>query len=172
MRTSFLIYFNSALIDWLFKKLLTIKCQSLVPNSLLGRLDLIDSVDSNKLHMMGVKIDRRNYIYGDNMSVIHNTQQPDSILKKKLSSICYHAICEFVTMGESLTTHIQTLENPAKPVNQSTLWSELTLFSVVYVCNMKTVRSTPWCPNLLQYGDSQCQYLLAHTSPPPQYRGM
>ena len=66
-----------------------------------------------KLRMMGIDIDGPNYIYGDNMSVIHNTQRPDSILKKKSSSICYHAIRESVAMGESLTTHIPTLQNPA-----------------------------------------------------------
>ena len=63
--------------------------------------------------MTGADIDGPNYIYGDNMSVIHNTQHPDSILKKKSSSICYHAIHKSVPMGKSLTTHIPILENPA-----------------------------------------------------------
>ena len=33
------------------------------------------------------------------------------MLKKKSNSICYHAICESVAMGESLTGHIGTNEN-------------------------------------------------------------
>ena len=49
--------------------------------------------------------------YGDNMSVIHNTERPESMLKKKSNSICYHAIRESVMMGESLTAHIGTNEN-------------------------------------------------------------
>ena len=53
------------------------------------------------------------YIYGDNMSVIHNTQRPESTLKKKSNSICYHAIRELVAMGESLTEHVKTADNPA-----------------------------------------------------------
>jgi hypothetical protein len=36
-----------------------------------------------KLCMMGVPIAGPTYIYGDNMSVIHNTQQPESTLKKR-----------------------------------------------------------------------------------------
>ena len=64
-----------------------------------------------KLHMMGVGISGPSYIYGDNMSVIHNTQRPESMLKKKSNSICYHAVCESVAMGESLTAHIGTNEN-------------------------------------------------------------
>ena len=66
-----------------------------------------------KLRMMGVEIDGPTYVYGDNMSVIHNTQRPESTLKKKSNSICYHAVRESVAMGESLVTHIPTAENPA-----------------------------------------------------------
>jgi hypothetical protein len=59
-----------------------------------------------KLRMMGVAISGPSCIYGDNMSVIHNTQRPESILKKKSNSICYHAIREAVAMGECVTGHI------------------------------------------------------------------
>lgn len=34
-----------------------------------------------KLRMMGVLIDGSTYVYGDNLSVIHNTQMPESTLK-------------------------------------------------------------------------------------------
>jgi hypothetical protein len=64
-----------------------------------------------KLRMMGVGISGPSYIYGDNMLVIHNMQQPESMLKKKSNSICYHAVQESVAMGESLTGHIGTNEN-------------------------------------------------------------
>ena len=66
-----------------------------------------------KLRMMGVPIARPTYTYGDNMSVIHNTQQPESTLRKKSNSICFHAVREAVAMGELLTGHIRTTENPA-----------------------------------------------------------
>ena len=65
-----------------------------------------------KLRMMGVKISGPTYIYGV-MSVIHNTQRPESMLKKKSNSICYHMIRESVAMGESLTGHISSKENRA-----------------------------------------------------------
>ena len=51
--------------------------------------------------------------YGDNMSVIHNTQRPESVLKKKSNSICYHMIRESVAMGETLTGHIASKDNRA-----------------------------------------------------------
>ncbi len=45
------------------------------------------------------------------MSVIHNTQQPESTLKKKNLSICYYAVHEAVAMGEILTSHVWTENN-------------------------------------------------------------
>jgi hypothetical protein len=48
------------------------------------------------------------------MSIIqHNTQRPESMLKKKSNSICYHAIREAVAMDEIRTGHIRSEENPA-----------------------------------------------------------
>ena len=64
-----------------------------------------------KLRMMGVELSGPSFIYGDNMSVIHNTQRPKSTLK--FNSICYHAVQESVAMGECLTGHIVSNKNPA-----------------------------------------------------------
>ena len=52
-------------------------------------------------------------MYGDDMSVIHNTQRPESTLKKKSNSICFHAVRESVAMGEMLTGHVRTHDNVA-----------------------------------------------------------
>jgi beta-xylosidase len=60
---------------------------------------------------MGVPISGPSYVFGDNMSVIHNTQRPESTLKKKGHQICYHFCRESVAMGESLTAHIRSEDN-------------------------------------------------------------
>ncbi len=67
-----------------------------------------------KVQMMGVPLDGPCYINGDNMFVIHNTQQPESVLKKS-NSVCYHTVRgEAVAMGKCLTGHnILTNDNPA-----------------------------------------------------------
>ena len=52
-----------------------------------------------KLRMMGVPIDGPTFVYGDNMSVVHSTSRPESPLKKKSNSICYHFVREAVAMG-------------------------------------------------------------------------
>jgi hypothetical protein len=58
------------------------------------------------------------------MSVIHNTQRPESTLKKKSNSICYNAIQESVAMGESLTGHIMTEHNLADLLTKVTFGSK------------------------------------------------
>jgi len=113
-RSGFFIYMNSSLIFWLTKK------QSTIETSVFGAEFVAMKAGMEtlrglryKLRMMGVEISGPSYIYGDNISVIHNTQRPESTLKKKSNSICYHAIRESVAMGESLTGHVKTADNPA-----------------------------------------------------------
>ena len=66
-----------------------------------------------KLRMMGIEFNGPSYMYGDNMSVIHNTQRPQSLLKKTSNSICYHAVTEDLSMGECLTGHVFSEQNTA-----------------------------------------------------------
>jgi hypothetical protein len=66
-----------------------------------------------KLRTMGVPIDGPTYMFCDNMSVVHNTSAPESMLKKKSNSIAYHAVREAVAMGELLIGYVKSEENLA-----------------------------------------------------------
>ncbi len=113
-RTGFFIFLNSAPIVWMSKKQPTIET-SVFGAEFVAMKHGMETLRGlrYKLRMMGVPISGPSFIYGDNMSVIHNTQRPESTLKKKSNSICFHAIRESVAMRESLTGHISTDENPA-----------------------------------------------------------
>ncbi|KAL7525190.1 hypothetical protein ACHAXR_001901 [Thalassiosira sp. AJA248-18] len=113
-RTGFMIFVNMALIGWLSKKQPTIET-SVFGAEFVALKNVMESLRAlrYKLRMMGVPISGPSFIYGDNMSVIHNTQRPESTLKKKSNSICYHAVRESVAMGESRTGHISTHFNLA-----------------------------------------------------------
>ena len=50
-------------------------------------------------------------MYGDNISVIHNASNPESVFKKKYNSMCYHFVREAVAMRGCLTTHVPTARN-------------------------------------------------------------
>ena len=45
------------------------------------------------------------------MSVIHNTSRPESVLRMKRISVCYHAVLESFAIEESLVKHIPSKEN-------------------------------------------------------------
>ena len=64
-----------------------------------------------KLRMMGIPISGPSYLYGDSMSVVHNTSRLESISRKKSNSVYYHAVHESVAMDESLVGHIPSKEN-------------------------------------------------------------
>jgi hypothetical protein len=51
-----------------------------------------------KLRMMGVTLSGPTFVYGDNMPAVHNTQRPESVLKKKSNSFFYHAVLESSAM--------------------------------------------------------------------------
>jgi hypothetical protein len=73
-----------------------------------------------KIRMMGMPLSGPTYIYGDNKSQVTNSSRPESTLKKKCNSICYHAICESVAMDETLLTHITTGDNLADFLTKTT----------------------------------------------------
>jgi len=113
-RSGFFVFINSALIQWVSKKQATIETSVFGAEFVAMKLGM-ESLRGlrYKLRMMGVPIFGPSLIYGDNMSVIHNTQRPESTLKKKNNAIAYHAVRESVAMGESLTGHVETNSNPA-----------------------------------------------------------
>ena len=113
-RSGFLIYLNMAPISWFSKRQATIET-SVFGAEFVAMKQGMEALRGlrYKLRMMGVPLSGPSYIYGDNMSVVHNTQRPESTLKKKSNSICYHAVREAVAMKECLTGHIPSQNNPA-----------------------------------------------------------
>ena len=113
-RSGYMIFLNMALIMWLSKKQPTLET-SVFGAEFVALKAGIEAVRGlhYKLRMMGVPIDGPTYTYGDNMSVIHNTQRPESTLKKKSHQLCYHAAREASAMGEILTGHVRSENNPS-----------------------------------------------------------
>jgi hypothetical protein len=111
-RTGFLIFCNLSPIIWMSKKQATIET-SVFGAEFVTMKHGIKTLRGlrYKVHMMGIPLIGPSYIYGDNKSQVTNSSWPESTLKKKCNSICYHAIQESVAMGESLITHIKTDDN-------------------------------------------------------------
>ena len=110
--TGFVIFLNMAPIIWFSKKQTTIKT-SVFGTEFVAMKQGMEMLRGlrYKLRMMGVEVPNPSYIYGDNMSVIHNTQRPKSTLKKKSNSVCYtespfemplETVCNVLSLAHSL----------------------------------------------------------------------
>jgi hypothetical protein len=113
-RTGFVIYRNMAPVFWFSKQQPTVESR-VFGAEFVAMENGIETVRGlrYKLRMMGVPLSGPCYVYGDNMSVIHNTQRPEYMLKKKYNIICYHVARESVAMGECIIAHVCSENNPA-----------------------------------------------------------
>jgi hypothetical protein len=100
------MFINCAVINWYSKK------QGSVEGATFGSefmaMKTVAEVNKGvryKLRMMGIPIDGPSFVYGDNMSVLHNTSNPESTLKKN------HLVRESVAMDEMRVGYINTDEN-------------------------------------------------------------
>ncbi len=111
-RTGFLIFCNVALNDWVSKKQATIET-SVFGAEFVATKHRIEKVQGlcYKLCMMGIPLTGPSYIFTDNTPQVTSLTIPESTLKKKCNSICYHAVQESVAMGESSITHINSDDN-------------------------------------------------------------
>jgi hypothetical protein len=91
--TGFLIFCNMALIDWVSKKQATIET-SVFGAEFVAMTHGIEKLQGlcYKLRMMGFPLTGPSYIFADNKSQVTSLTIPESTLKKKCNSICYHAV--------------------------------------------------------------------------------
>ncbi len=72
-----------------------------------------------KLRMMGVPLDGHTHVKGDKQSVIHNSSNPKSQLKKKSNSVAYHYCRERCAADVCRISWIPSLENLADMFTKS-----------------------------------------------------
>jgi hypothetical protein len=83
-RTGFVIYLNMAPIVWFSKPKPTAE-SSVFGAEFVAMKNGIKTCRGLRymLKMIGVVLSAPTFVYGDSMSVFHNTQRPESVLKKK-----------------------------------------------------------------------------------------
>ena len=113
-RTGFIVYLNSSPIFWFSKKQGGIETSSF-GSEFIAMKQCCEYIRGlrYKLRMMGIPVDGPAFIFGDNKSVLVNSSQPDSVLKKKSNSIAYHFVREGSATDEWRVTYIPTAQNVA-----------------------------------------------------------
>ena len=69
--------------------------------------------------MLGIPVELPIYIFGDNQSVLVNSSNPHSSLKKKLSSITFHFVREGAAKDEWRLDYLNKNYNPADMATKS-----------------------------------------------------
>ena len=70
------------------------------------------------LHSFGVPVTHASHVFGDNMSVLLNIQQPDSQLRKKHLAISYHVSHESCAAHIIEPFYIPSNQNYADPLTK------------------------------------------------------
>ena len=113
-RTGFLVWINSCLVYFMSKKQTSVETSSF-GSEFVAMKQCCEYLRGlrYKLRMMGIPVNGPCYICGDNQSVLANTTEPDSTLKKKSQSIAYHFVREGVAKDEWRTSYVNTHDNEA-----------------------------------------------------------
>jgi hypothetical protein len=123
--TGIVLLLNNTPLVWMSKRQKTVETSTYGSELVAARIavDLIVEI-RYKLRMLGVKMEKSNYLVGDNMSVVLNTTLPSSALKKKHQACNYHRVREAIASGYITFGHIDTAENVAdimtKPLPKKT----------------------------------------------------
>ena len=111
-RSGLLIYMKTTLVQWFSKNYSTLETSVFGPEFVTMKQGIHDlNGIRNKLWMLRIPISGPLYIYGENMSVVPNTSRPESELRKKSNSVCYHAIYESAAIRKCLVGYIFSTEN-------------------------------------------------------------
>ena len=95
--TGIILLLNNTPLVWVCKRQRTVETSTYGAELVAARLavDLIIEM-RYKLRMLGVKMEEKSVMVGDNMSVVINTTIPSSVLKKKNLACSYHRVREAI----------------------------------------------------------------------------
>ena len=113
-QTGFIVYINNAPVYWYSKRQGSVE-SSTYQAEFTAMKEATEYIRAlrYKLRMMGIPVEDAAYIFGDNQSVLANTTNPGSTLKKKCAAVAYHVVREGVARGEWVTAYINTHDNIA-----------------------------------------------------------
>ena len=112
--TGIMLLVNNTPLVWVSKRQKTVETSTYGSEMVAARIaiDLIIEM-RYKFRMLGIKLEDKTMLVGDNMSVVLNTTIPSSSLKKKHLACSYHRIREAIAGGFVIYGHIPSEMNLA-----------------------------------------------------------
>ena len=112
--TGIVLLLNNTPIYWMSKRQKTVET-STYGSELIATRIAVELIMSMRycLRMLGVNLEKRSVLVGDNMAVVLNTTLPSSMLKKKHLACNYHKVRETIAAGIIDFGHIDSGDNLA-----------------------------------------------------------
>ena len=112
--TGVLHLMNGTPIDWFSKRQDTVETATYGSEFVAARIATEQIIDMRTtLRYLGVPIQGKSYMFGDNQSVITSSTIPHSRLSKRHNALSYHRVREAIVAGIIKFFHIDGKENPA-----------------------------------------------------------
>ena len=112
--TGVLHFVNQTPIDWFSKKQTTVETATFGSEFIAARIAIDQAIDlRNTLRYLGVPINERSYMFGDNQTVVNSATQPHGKLHKRHNMLSFHRVREAIASGMIHFSHIAGDINPA-----------------------------------------------------------
>ena len=112
--TGILLLLNNTPIYWTSRRQKTVETSTYGSEMVAARTAVDVIIEFRyKLRMLGVPVETKSILVGDNLSVVVNTTLPSSQLKKKHQACNYHRVREAIAAGFITFGHIDTNKNVA-----------------------------------------------------------
>ena len=118
-QTGLLLFVNRAPVTWFSKRQNTVKT-STFGSEFIAMKTAVEHEEAlrYKLQMFGIPMEGPTNVFCDNEAVFKNTSIPDSMLKKKHTSICYHRA------REAVATRTMRVEKEGTATNLADLFTK------------------------------------------------
>ena len=117
---------NQTPIQWFSKKQNTVETATYGSEFMVARQATEQILDLRyTLRMMGIPIDGKSWLFGDNQSVITSATIPKSTLNKRHNALSYHRVRECIAFGIINLVHVDGKNNPSDVLTKFLPYSKL-----------------------------------------------
>jgi hypothetical protein len=112
--TAILHFLNQTLVDWYSKKHATVKTATFGSEFIAARTTIDQIVDlRTTLRYLGIPIQEKSYVFGDNKTVINASLTPHAKLHKRHNALSFHHVREEFASKYVTIFHLPGEYNPA-----------------------------------------------------------
>ena len=124
--TGILMLMNQTPVDFYAKKQGTVETAVFGSEFNAARIATEKVIDArHTLRYMGVPIEGKAWMFGDNEGVTKNSTVPHSVLRKRHQILSYHRVREAIAAGIIWFIHTAGKTNPADPMTKFLTWNEI-----------------------------------------------